>query len=116
MSDADATRVLVVDDEPSVLETIAAILTREGYEVVAASEIDEALAGLREAPFDVALTDLRMEGSSGLTLLAELRRQWPQTVAVVLAGYASLQSVIDALREGVYDCLIRPCLVEELEA
>jgi signal transduction histidine kinase len=116
VSEATAVRVLVVDDEPSVLETISAILTREGYQVVAAGDVDQALSHLQDGPFDVALTDLRMEGLSGLNLLAEIRRRWPQTVAIVLTGYASLQSAVDALREGVYDYLIKPCDVEELKA
>ncbi len=109
-------RVLVVDDEPSVLETIAAILQREGYQVLAASTVDEAIGYLQDGPFDVALTDLRLEGASGLSLLATLRRQWPHVVTVVLTGYASLQSAIDALREGVFDYLIKPCDVDELKA
>jgi signal transduction histidine kinase len=109
-------RLLIVDDEPSVLETICAILAREGYDVAAASSVDEAIEHLRENTFAVALTDLRMEGASGLTLLSELRRRSPQTVTLVLTGYASLQSAIEALREGVYDYLIKPCDVEELKA
>lgn len=109
-------RLLIVDDEPGVLETICAILAREGYDVAAASSVDEALDRLREQAFEVVLTDLRMEGASGLTILSELRRHWPETVTLVLTGYASLQSAIEALREGVYDYLIKPCDVEELKA
>ena len=71
---------------------------------------------MRKQPFDLVLTDLRMEGDSGLSLLAELRRNWPKTMAIVLTGYASLQSAIDALREGAYDYLVKPCDVEELKA
>src|SRR5579859_4296950 len=92
MTDRPLARVLVVDDEPSVLETIAAILRREGYTVAAASTVEEAIEHLQGATFDVALTDLRLEGASGLNLLAALRRQWPHIVTVVLTGYASLQS------------------------
>jgi signal transduction histidine kinase len=109
-------RVLVVDDEPSVLETMAAILSQEGYEVEAAGSAEDALEHLRKAPFDLVLTDLRMQGASGLSVLAELRRNWPETLAIILTGYASLDSAIDALREGAYDYLIKPCPVEELKA
>jgi len=109
-------RVLVVDDDPSVLETIAAIFTREGYEVATASDSATALASLRAEPFDLVLTDLRIADASGLSLLSEIQRYCPQTMAVVLTGYASLESAIDALREGAYDYLTKPSDVDELRA
>jgi signal transduction histidine kinase len=109
-------RILIVDDEPGVLETIAAILSAEGHQVQPAPNVDAALAELHKQEYDLVLTDLRMEGASGLSLLAELRRNWPKTTAIVLTGYASLQSAIDALREGAYDYLVKPCDVEELKA
>lgn len=109
-------RVLVVDDEPSVLETIAAILSREGYAVATAETASHALEHLRSDRFDVVLTDLRLAGGNGISLLAEIRRNWPETMTIMLTGYASLQSAIDALREGVYDYLTKPCDVEDLKA
>src|SRR5207237_4260388 len=90
MTPAVTRRLLVVDDEESVLETIAAILRQEGYEVVAADTMDAALRHLRSQSFDLVLTDLRVEEESGLTLVAELQRHWPDTMSVVLTGYASL--------------------------
>jgi adenylate cyclase len=116
MNEQRADRVLVVDDEPSVLETIVAILEAEGYRVLAASDVPAALETLGREQVDLVLTDLRMEGPSGLSLLAEIRRNWPDTLAVVLTGYASLESAIDALREGAYDYLVKPCDVHELKA
>lgn len=108
--------VLVVDDEPSVLETIAAILVDEGYDVETAPSVRDAVRHLRRRSFDVVLTDLRMEGEGGLELLAEIRLKWEGTVSLVLTGYASLDSAIDALREGAYDYLIKPSEVTELKA
>jgi signal transduction histidine kinase len=116
MSEERVDRLLIVDDEPYVLETIATILETEGLDVVPVGDVAAALAALAERSFDLVLTDLRMEGSSGLSLLAELRRRWPKTMAIVLTGYASLESAIDALREGAYDYLVKPCDVEELKA
>lgn len=116
MTDDNAARVLVVDDEPSVLETVMAILRRSGYQVVGVADAEVALTHLRTEDFDAMLTDLRLESASGLSLIAELNRVAPDTPAIVLTGYASLESAIDALREGVYDYLIKPCAVEELKA
>lgn len=109
-------RILLVDDEQGVLETIAAILEREGYSVAAVSDVKAAVARLHQEPFAAVLTDLRMEDESGLSLVAQARRAWPETTVVILTGYASLQSAIEALREGAYDYLVKPCDVEELKA
>jgi len=116
MTPPTPSRVLLVDDEPSVLETMAAILEQEGYEVVPSDSVEDALLRLRSAEYDLLLTDLRIDTGSGLTLLAEVRERAPDTTAIMLTGYASLESAVDALREGAYDYLVKPCHVEELKA
>ncbi|MPZ15129.1 MAG: response regulator, partial [Chloroflexi bacterium] len=113
----DATAaVLVVDDEPTVLETITAILAQEGYRVTAVRSAEDALPYLQSGQLDLVLTDLRMAGASGLSLLEEVHGQWPDTVVIILTGYASLESAIDALRVGAYDYLTKPCDVQELKS
>jgi signal transduction histidine kinase len=109
-------RILLVDDEEGVLVTMQAILEMEGYEVVVARRGEEALGLLRAQPFDLVLTDLRLDDLDGLAILAELRRRSPETPGIMLTGYASLDSAIQALREGAYDYLVKPCDVEELKA
>src|SRR5919112_3475708 len=108
-------RVLVVDDEESVRITTAAILEQEGYEVSTAESGREALASAARAHFDLVLTDLRMDDMDGMALLHELQARHPNVVTVVLTGYASIESSIDALRQGVYDYLVKPCMVEDLK-
>lgn len=110
-----AKRVLVVDDEESVRITTAAILEQEGYEVSTAESGREALAMAARAHYDLVLTDLRMDDMDGMTLLHELQARHPNVVTVVLTGYASIESSIDALRQGVYDYLVKPCMVEDLK-
>ena len=110
-----AKRVLVVDDEENVRITTAAILEQEGYEVATAESGREALASAARTHFDLVLTDLRMDDMDGLTLLHELQERHPNVVTVVLTGYASIESSIDALRQGVYDYLVKPCMVEDLK-
>jgi CheY-like chemotaxis protein/anti-anti-sigma regulatory factor len=107
-------RLLVVDDEENVRTTTAAILEHQGYEVETASDGADALQKLRQREFELVLTDLRMEGMDGSTLLHEISRNFPNLVTVVLTGYASIESSIDALRRGVYDYLVKPCVVEDL--
>ncbi|HEY7350920.1 MAG TPA: response regulator [Ktedonobacterales bacterium] len=108
-------RILVVDDEPGVLTTIQAILKMEGYDVRGAASGHDALNILREQAFDLILTDLRLGSDDGLEMLAELRKLAPDTVAIVLTGYASLESAIEAMRQGAYDYLVKPTDVEELK-
>lgn len=108
-------RLLVVDDEESVRLTTSAILEQEGYHVETASDGREALEMVGRAPFDLVLTDLRMEDMDGITLLHELQTRHPNIVTVVLTGYASIESSIDALRQGVYDYLVKPCVVDDLK-
>lgn len=108
-------RVLVVDDEESVRITTAAILEQEGYEVETASDGHEALSKIQSGDFDLVLTDLRMEGMDGSMLLHEINRHHPNVVTIVLTGYATIESSVDALRQGVYDYLVKPCVVEDLQ-
>ena len=109
-------KVLVVDDELSVATTIKAILELDGNEVTAVTSGKEALAQLREREFDVVLTDLRLDDLDGIEILRETQKLWPDTVAIMLTGYASLESAVAALRSGAYDYLIKPSDVDELRA
>jgi signal transduction histidine kinase len=109
-------RVLIVDDEPSVTVTMAAILEMDGYSVATALRGVEALALIEQETFDLVLTDLRLDDFDGMDLLAAARRRSPDTVGIVLTGYASLESAVKALREGAYDYMLKPADVEELRA
>jgi two-component system sensor histidine kinase/response regulator len=108
--------LLVVDDEESVAVTIGAILELDGYSVTISTSGAEARRELRKRVFDLVLTDLRLDDADGVSLIGEIKRIQPETVSIVLTGYASLESAIKALREGAYDYLIKPCDVEELRA
>lgn len=108
-------RVLVVDDEDSVRITTAAILEQEGYTVDTAEDGHEALSQIERRDYDLVLTDLRMQGMDGGALLTELNTKYPDIVTVVLTGYASIESSIEALRQGAYDYLVKPCIIEDLK-
>jgi signal transduction histidine kinase len=109
-------KILVVDDEQSVATTIKAILQLDGNDVTAVTSGKEALAQLRENEFDVVLTDLRLDDLDGIEILRETQKLWPETAAIMLTGYASLESAVAALRSGAYDYLIKPSDVDELRA
>ena len=107
-------KVLVVDDEESVVVTIKAILQLDGYNVATTTSGATARAMVREVEYDLVLTDLRLEDGDGLDVLKAVRERYPETVTIMLTGYASLESAIQALRAGAYDYLVKPSEVEEL--
>src|SRR5438874_2534906 len=95
---------------------MGAILEMDGYRVSISTSGTDALRKLREVDFDLVLTDLRLDDVDGLSIVGEVCRVQPDTVSIILTGFASLESAIKALREGAYDYLIKPCDVEELRA
>src|SRR5919201_970418 len=108
--------LLVVDDEESVAVTMGAILEMDGYAVAISTSGTDALHKINEETFDLVLTDLRLDDMDGLAIVSQVSRVQPDTVSIILTGYASLESAIKALREGAYDYLIKPCDVDELRA
>ncbi len=108
--------LLVVDDEESVAVTMGAILEMDGYDVALSTSGADAIRKLHQTNFDLVLTDLRLDDTDGLTIVSEVCKVQPDTVSIILTGYASLESAVKALREGAYDYLIKPCDVEELRA
>src|SRR5882672_9343023 len=108
--------VLVVDDEESVATTIEAILRLDGHEVTAVTSGADAVRLLNQRQFDIVLTDLRLADIDGVEVLKEVQKTSPDTAAIMLTGYASLESAISALRSGAYDYLMKPSDVEELRA
>ena len=109
-------KVLVVDDEESVVVTIKAILQLDGYNVATTTSGAKARKMVRDVEYDLVLTDLRLEDGDGLDVLKAVRESYPETVTIMLTGYASLESAIQALRAGAYDYLVKPSEVEELRA
>lgn len=108
-------RILLVDDEPNILMTVKEILVQEGYDVDAEPDGLSALKALRHSTYDLVLTDLKMDGMDGLSLLEEVRKHSPQTVTVMMTGYGSVDSATEAVRSGAYEYLLKPVAVEELK-
>jgi len=108
-------KVLVVDDQPMVRETIEDILNREGYDITSVSNGEDALALMRKKKFDVLLSDIRMPGMSGLDLIEKARREIPDIISILLTAYPSVDSIDQAIiRLGVFDYLLKPVRREKL--
>src|SRR5947209_17422023 len=114
-ADSSKAKILVVDDEPNVLLTLTAILQYEGYEVDGAGGGAEAIAAVHQHHYDLVLTDLKMAEIDGLAVLEEVRRSSPQTVTLMMTGYASLDSAVDAVQRGAYEYLLKPVEVPNLK-
>src|SRR5215813_8902412 len=112
---ADQPLLLVVDDETSITITLSELLRREGYRVNTANSGAEAIGSISANDYDLVIVDLHMVGIDGMTVLDELRRRWPLTPGIVLTGYASLDSAVAALRQGVNDYLIKPSDIDDLK-
>ena len=107
--------VLVVDDERHILDVLRDALTSFGYRVTCASSGTEALGIVRSELFDAALTDIRMPDMSGLDLLREIKKHDDSIEVIVMTGYPTITSAVEALKEGAYDYLTKPLIFDELE-
>src|ERR1044071_4759552 len=107
-------KVLVVDDEKNQREIYTLILEDDGYQVTTAQSGEQALRFARENQFDLVLTDYKMIGMDGLTLLAELLKLDPSLIVVMMTAHGSVESVKEALRGGAFDYLEKPIDREQL--
>lgn len=109
-------RVLAVDDDETARRNLVLALAREGCEVVTAASSREALELLEAREFDVLLTDLRLGQSDGMELLERTRSRWPDTRVVIITGYASIPSAVEAVKKGAFQYLAKPFAIEELRS
>ncbi|MDH5507837.1 MAG: response regulator, partial [Anaerolineae bacterium] len=100
--------ILIVDDEVNLRTTLAQILQTDGYAITGASNAQEALKYLQAGPYDITFIDLMMPKVSGLTLLKEIRALHPDMPVLILTANASIDSAIEAVRQGARDYLIKP--------
>ncbi|MDY0226308.1 MAG: sigma-54 dependent transcriptional regulator [Desulfomicrobium apsheronum] len=106
-------RILVVDDEHISRDNLALALARQGHDTVTASGGTEALGLLQDSDFDMVLTDLMMEGMDGLALLREVKSRHPDIEVVVITGYPTVDTAVEAMRAGAYDYLAKPYRIDE---
>jgi DNA-binding NtrC family response regulator len=108
-------RVLIVEDEAYVRESLHAILTDCGFDAAMASSVEEAAHVLARSPIDVVLSDLRMPGADGLALVRRFRADYPELPTVILTGHGTVASAVECLRAGASDYLLKPVEPEALE-
>lgn len=109
-------RILVVDDEDTFRHFLKLNLQEQGYQVTDAADGQTALQLIRQQQFEAALIDLRLADLDGLEIVRQLRQIAPQTSVIILTGFATLDSAIEALRQGAHDYLTKPFDTAELLA
>ena len=107
-------KILIVDDELVVRDSLNRMFQDEGYETKAASSGKEALEGLNAGDFDLALLDIRMPGMDGIALHAKLHEIDPDLMVIIMTGYASVDTAVQALKRGAYDYVVKPVDPDEL--
>ncbi|MEE9217888.1 MAG: sigma-54 dependent transcriptional regulator [Acidobacteriota bacterium] len=100
--------LLIVEDDPGLLELLRTALAKEGHEVVCATSAGEARERLSERPVDLILTDLWLKPTSGLELLREVRARFPDTLVTIMTGRAEIDSAVACIKEGAYDYVTKP--------
>jgi NtrC-family two-component system response regulator AlgB len=108
-------RILVVDDERSICTTIEAALKSVGHHVEVADSGELAITLMRKAVPDILLTDLRMDGMSGLDLLGKAREYFPSATVVIMTAFGTIDTAVAAMKSGAYDYLVKPFTPEQLE-
>jgi len=108
-------KILIVDDESITRENLALILGKEGYDTVVAAGGAEAIRALEATDFDLVLTDLKMKDLDGIEVLEQAHKLRPDTEVIMLTGYATVATAVEAMRKGAYHYIPKPFKVEELQ-
>ena len=114
MSGAETAQVLVVDDEGTNRYSVSKTLQRVGYLVNEAGSGEEALEFVTDKNYDVVLTDIRMQGIDGVELLRRIKEESPDAIVILMTGFASLGTAVEALRLGAHDYLIKPSSSQDI--
>ena len=108
--------IMVIDDEKIVGAMAKRSLEQDGYEVETFLNGETALARLKEKPFDVVITDLKMKGIDGLEILRTVKQLYPETVVIMITAFANLDVAIEGLRDDVADFFPKPVKIKDLKA
>ena len=109
-------KILVVDDELFVRELLSEFLGKQGFEVFLAESGEKALEVAKSIPVQIALIDLKMPGLDGIQTLKELKKIIPEILPIIMTGYPTIESAVEALRSGACDYVIKPFKLNELRA
>jgi DNA-binding NtrC family response regulator len=108
-------RVLVVDDDHAILDILSQYMKIIGLDAVSAASGEEALKYFEKDQFDIVISDIKMANMDGLTLLAEIKKIDPDVLFIVITGYPSIETVLEAMKKGAVDYLVKPFQFDEIK-
>ena len=108
-------KILVVDDEQSMRDFLAILLTKEGHEVVTAKNGADAIKAVQAEIFDLVITDVKMPGADGMEVLKSVKEISPETVVIMITAFATTETAVEAMKIGAYDYITKPFKVDELK-
>lgn len=111
----DKCRLMVVDDEPIVCKRLKQIMEKAGHEVAVFSDGRRAIEELEGKPYDIIVTDLKMEGIDGMTILETAKKKNPETKVIMITGFAEIETAKEAFKKGVFDFISKPVEVETIK-
>src|SRR3972149_1610345 len=109
-------KILVVDDELNMRLVLSAMLRKEGFEVAAASDGQQALKSLEEENFSAVVMDLKMPNLDGMGLLSQVVKKYPATPVVIITAHGTIATAVEALKKGAFDYITKPFEQDELKS
>jgi two-component system, NtrC family, response regulator AtoC len=110
-----AERLLIVEDEDTLRESLKRVFLREGYDVEASESAEAALKTLEGGPFDLIISDIILPGMNGIELLRKCKERDSGGTVIIVTAYASLETAVESLRAGAYDYIVKPIIHEEIK-
>ncbi len=107
-------KILIAEDEQITLKHLIYALEKEGYTVSGVADGAAAMERLKEEHFDVVITDIKMPGMDGITLLERIKNEWPETEVIIITGFGSIDSAVEAMKRGAFDYITKPFNLDEL--
>ncbi len=111
----ESVRLLVVDDDEVFRDELQSLLQDEGHEVQTAPSAQKALQALEEREYDLVFTDLKMPRQSGMTLLREAKARWPRLYVVMITGFATVETAVEAMKDGAFDYIRKPFQLAQVQ-
>lgn len=108
-------RILIIEDEETLRESLERVLSKEGYDITSVDSAEAALNLLEGDSYDLILTDVILPGITGIELLKKVKERSPDQIVVIMTAFASLETAVESLRAGAYDYIIKPVMHEEIK-
>jgi DNA-binding NtrC family response regulator len=107
-------KILIAEDEEITLKHLIYTLQAEGYTVTGVNNGTDALKKIKKEEFDILIADIKMPGIDGFTLLTEVKDKYPSTEVIIITGFGSIKSAVEAMKKGAFDYITKPFNLDEL--